>query len=162
VVSAGRGKKFKAVKAKLRGLKPGTLYHYRIVATNKRGTGVGRDRTFRTGGAKRHGSLLRLAVADRSLRDSLHRGLRVRFTCSGPCEVALAVTPTLSTLVEGLPVVLARATGRLPHAGSAVLTLRLRGRGLLAACQRGLIIQGLSLADDDVWTNPVALGVSLR
>jgi hypothetical protein len=32
----------------LHGLKPGTVYHYRIVATNSSGQTIGHDRTFRT------------------------------------------------------------------------------------------------------------------
>jgi uncharacterized repeat protein (TIGR01451 family) len=44
----GHGTTFRAVAKMLTGLKPGTLYHYRIVAHNAKGTSVGRDRTFRT------------------------------------------------------------------------------------------------------------------
>lgn len=47
-VVAGSGTSSRSVSARLTGLKPGTLYHYRIVAQNTHGTVEGRDRTFRT------------------------------------------------------------------------------------------------------------------
>ncbi len=46
--SAGSGSSGRAVTFRLRGLTPGTVYHYRIVATNRDGTAVGGDRSFRT------------------------------------------------------------------------------------------------------------------
>ncbi|MBB4662645.1 hypothetical protein [Conexibacter arvalis] len=46
--SAGRGTGGRDVSVRVGGLAPGTVYHYRIVATNADGTTVGRDRTFRT------------------------------------------------------------------------------------------------------------------
>jgi len=46
--SAGSAASPRAVSFRLRGLTPGTVYHYRIVATNRDGTSVGGDRQFRT------------------------------------------------------------------------------------------------------------------
>lgn len=46
--SAGGGTSGRAVSFRLRGLTPGTTYHYRIVASNADGTTVGSDRSFRT------------------------------------------------------------------------------------------------------------------
>ena len=46
--SAGNGRTPTAVTARLTGLNPYTLYHWRTVATNAAGTTRGRDRTFRT------------------------------------------------------------------------------------------------------------------
>ena len=46
--SAGAVTFMKAVSAKVLGLRPGTTYHYRVVATNPAGTTNGADRTFRT------------------------------------------------------------------------------------------------------------------
>ena len=42
---------WRAVSARLEGLQPGTRYHYRLVATNVRGTTASEDRTFTTPGA---------------------------------------------------------------------------------------------------------------
>lgn len=51
--SAGKATGSRAFSAALPGLRPGTLYHFRIVASNARGRAVGRDRTFRTPGPPR-------------------------------------------------------------------------------------------------------------
>jgi hypothetical protein len=50
VHSAGNGVKAVAVKETAGDLIPGTVYHYRLVATNAGGTTIGRDRTFKTAG----------------------------------------------------------------------------------------------------------------
>jgi hypothetical protein len=47
-MNAGSGTTNVAVLAKLAGLKPGTTYHYRLVAQNATGTATGGDRTFTT------------------------------------------------------------------------------------------------------------------
>jgi hypothetical protein len=48
VTSAGAGTGGKSVAAALTGLAPGTVYHYRVTATNASGTSNGADRTFTT------------------------------------------------------------------------------------------------------------------
>lgn len=48
--SAGHGTRSVAVSATAGSLIPGTVYHYRLVATNSAGTTVGGDRAFRTAG----------------------------------------------------------------------------------------------------------------
>jgi hypothetical protein len=48
--SAGRGTKAVSVSAAAAGLIPGTIYHYRLVATNHAGVTLGADRTFTTAG----------------------------------------------------------------------------------------------------------------
>jgi phospholipase C len=47
-VPVGAGAAQVAVSGSLTGLRPATLYHYRVVATNSFGTGAGGDLTFRT------------------------------------------------------------------------------------------------------------------
>jgi hypothetical protein len=49
-VSAGAGSKAVAVTETATGLLPGTVYHYRLVATNGVGTSEGHDRTVKTAG----------------------------------------------------------------------------------------------------------------
>jgi phosphodiesterase/alkaline phosphatase D-like protein len=48
--SVGSGAKSIAVTRRITGLTPGTIYHYRITATNRSGTATGADRTFTTAG----------------------------------------------------------------------------------------------------------------
>jgi hypothetical protein len=48
--SAGHGVKTVSVERTATGLAPGTVYHYRLVATNEFGTTVGADRDFKTAG----------------------------------------------------------------------------------------------------------------
>jgi len=48
--AAGAGTKSVAVARRIAGLTPGTVYHYRITATNRFGTATGADRTFTTTG----------------------------------------------------------------------------------------------------------------
>jgi hypothetical protein len=50
LASAGSGTADVPVRADLAGLRPGTTYHYRVIATNASGTTVGADRTFATTG----------------------------------------------------------------------------------------------------------------
>lgn len=47
---AGQGTKPVSVSTTATGLIPGTVYHYRLVATNGAGTTIGADRTFKTAG----------------------------------------------------------------------------------------------------------------
>jgi hypothetical protein len=48
--SAGRGTAAKAVEFTAKDLTPGTPYHYRLLASNRFGTTMGADRTFKTAG----------------------------------------------------------------------------------------------------------------
>ena len=50
--SAGSGDVFEGVSVQLEELEPGTLYHFRIVATNAHGTTTGEDSEFETHGGK--------------------------------------------------------------------------------------------------------------
>lgn len=50
-LSAGHGDKAVSVQETAGNLIPGTAYHYRLVASNRYGTSVGADRTFKTGGS---------------------------------------------------------------------------------------------------------------
>jgi len=77
------------VSATLAGLRPSTLYHYRLVATNEQGTTRGSDRTFRTPagppGAGNPGSRdrtgPRMVVAGRKLTLTRSGKVKLRLTC---------------------------------------------------------------------------------
>lgn len=60
---AGSGSKSVSVQETLGGLSPGTVYHYRIAATNSVGTTFGADRTFTTTGHPPPGAVTDLATA---------------------------------------------------------------------------------------------------
>jgi phosphodiesterase/alkaline phosphatase D-like protein len=59
----GHGTKAVPVTETLAGLTPGTLYHYRISASNRLGAALGRDRTFVTSGHPPPGAVTGVAVA---------------------------------------------------------------------------------------------------
>jgi phosphodiesterase/alkaline phosphatase D-like protein len=49
-ISAGHGRRAVVAAVRVGGLAPGATYHYRLVATSRRGTTRGADRTFTTAG----------------------------------------------------------------------------------------------------------------
>lgn len=125
--SAGTGGASVHVTITLAGLRPRTIYHYRLVATSSGGTTVGADRTFTT--ARPAGRAPRFAFhirARASVRAALHGRLKVRFSCSKTCSAhfALAVAPVGSALAAAVPVTLAHAVGRLRSKGAGTTTIR--------------------------------------
>ena len=105
VQSAGAGTQPVTATAQLTGLRPGTLYHYRVLATNAGGTTAGPDATFKTTGiappetppappATGGGDLDRDRNGD-SERDrqpdrARSRRNRVRLLSARPCAAVLA------------------------------------------------------------------------
>jgi DNA-binding beta-propeller fold protein YncE len=73
--SAGSGTNAVNVSAHLTGLRPGAVYHYRVVATNAGGTRSGADRTFQTKAAIAIAGVSRVACTRAS-----RAALRVRVT----------------------------------------------------------------------------------
>jgi hypothetical protein len=77
------------VSAAVTGLRPNTLYHYRLVATHTQGTTEGRDRTFRTEAGPADGGNAgdrdrtgpRMVVAGRTLTLSRSGKVRVSLKC---------------------------------------------------------------------------------
>lgn len=159
--SAGAGTGSVPVSVTLAGLRPNTLYHYRLVATNAAGTSVGGDRTFRTARAPRPAPHFSFAVpgsvrAAAALRGRLH----VRFSCSRACTTHFLVTvgSAQATRFAPVAVTLARATGRISRGGSGLVTLRfLPGVGGRLAGQRGLrlIVSGYAVAGGSASTQRV-------
>jgi hypothetical protein len=70
--SAGSGDVFEGVSAQLENLEPGTLYHFRLVATNAHGTTFGEDSEFEMHGGKP--SVDTLPAADIGYRSAAFRG----------------------------------------------------------------------------------------
>jgi hypothetical protein len=125
--SAGAGESSVAVLATLTGLRPRTLYHYRLVALNAAGTAVGADRTFRTPAAPPPPPRFSFVAPPRvTLAHALAGRLHVFFRCSTACTARFAVTTVLPGIqrLQAIPVTLSRGSGRTSRAGSGQLTLR--------------------------------------
>jgi PKD domain len=124
--SAGAGTSPVSVRATLTGLRPKTVYHYRVVATNAAGTSVGADRTFKTPAAPPPPPRFSFHAPARMTVAALLAGkLQVSFRCSSSCTAHFAVTVALTGIqrLSAIPVTLARGTGHLGRAGSGHATL---------------------------------------
>jgi hypothetical protein len=124
--SGGSGTSSVSISATLSGLRPRTVYHYRVVATSAAGTAVGIDRTFKTPKAAPRPPRFSFSAPSRiTLVQAMARKLRVRFHCSATCTVHFTVTIVLPGVkrVQAIPVTLARGTGRVARAGSGHATL---------------------------------------
>ena len=164
---AGSGNKAKLVKAKLAGLRPGTVYHYRIVATNARGTSVGVDKKFTIGGRKlRHTVRLRLSVRTQRTRVVEASGLRASFSCSQACDVHAAALRYVGrpAALRVMPVTVAKGSAHLDHAGSGTLILVVTpaARNLLLARQQfGIVVSALAQVDQSGAGIPAATTTNL-
>ncbi len=159
--SAGAGTGTVPVSVTLSGLRPNTVYHYRLVATNAGGTSVGGDRTFRTARAPRPAPHFSFAVPGSvRARAALRGRLRVHFHCSRACTTHFLVTvgSARATRFAPVAVTLARATGRIGSGGAGLVTLRfLPGVKSRLAGQRGLrlIVSGYAVAGGSASTQRV-------
>ena len=75
---AGSGTTVNSVQATIGDLLPGTIYHYRVVASNKLGDTSGDDRTFTTKGHPPPGAATGPATADRPAERDDDRGCRAQ------------------------------------------------------------------------------------
>jgi streptogramin lyase len=137
-----------SVSAALAGLRPNTLYHYRLVATNRQGTIQGSDRTFTTtpgavvvgggnpGSQDRTGP--RMAVVSHGL--ILTRSGRVNVSLRCPLSEPLGChgSVTLLTTMAHKRLQLGRANFRIPGGQTRMVTVRVtkRGRSLVRARRR--------------------------
>jgi hypothetical protein len=150
-VSAGAGTSGVAVQAAVSGLRPRTVYHYRVVATSAAGTAVGADRTFRTRAAPPRPPRFSFAAPSRvRMSQALAGKLRVRFHCSAACTARFTVTIALPGVrrVQAIPVTFAQGSGRLRHAGygQARLTLTSAARSALRHARSvKLVISGYAV-----------------
>lgn len=167
--SAGAGTTSLPVRVSLTGLKPGTTYHYRFVASNTGATAVGRDGTFTTARA--------LAAAPRfyfrvlghpGLAVSLRSGFKVRFTCSRACVARFAVValPGSGVLRAGsFPLSVGSGSGRLHAKGSGTAVLRFRrqlGHRLRRTKLLRLSITGVAGGARTATSSPVLRNLSLH
>jgi hypothetical protein len=147
-VSAGAGG---SVSVTLSGLRPHTVYHYRLVATSDGGTAAGADRTFRTAAAPARAPRFSFAVPARvSLRSALRGRIHVRFRCSRGCTAhfVVSVASAQTTRFTPVAITLAGGSGRIRHRGAGTATLRFRPgvRARLASAQVRLVVSGYAVA----------------
>lgn len=126
ILAAGAGDSEAPVSASFSGLLPGTVYHYRLVATSAGGTTVGSDQTFTTGTALMLPPQFSLRIRRRVLlSDALGSKLQVQFSCSSACLAHFDVVAAPGSGGGGLAawVTLGQAAGSLTSAGSGSATL---------------------------------------
>jgi len=135
-----------AVSALIRHLRPGTKYHYRIVASNAAGSATGKDRTFRT----QPRLVARLKAVRGSLRIGavLAHGLTIVVSCSQSCAVDASLQVSGAT---------ARALGLGRHP-STVAT----GGGRAAAGKTTTIVVRVSRSAASAIAKQSTLPVTLR
>ena len=144
-----------AVSRRLTGLRPGTTYHYRLVAANSAGTSYGADRTFKT--APR----LKVAVTGLAgsypLSNMIKNGLTVSVACNQGCSITGRLL---------LPASVAKRLGLAVPSAVRVVTLQVvigTGSGLLK--QKGAVRLRVSLtgpAKRKLAGSKQKLGVTLR
>jgi tmRNA-binding protein len=89
----GSGAAPQGVTATIRGLSPATTYHYRLVATNPKGTSVGVDRTFTTAPDPFAGVTLR----GRALKASRKGVVTVKLSSASAASGTLSLSDVLDT-----------------------------------------------------------------
>lgn len=141
------------VSATIGGLQPSTVYHYRLVATNARGTVRGADRTFTTlagpagGGGSVDRTGPRMLVISRALRLTRAGTVSVAIRCplieTLGCHGNVALD-TAARLARGgkKPLRLGKANFRIPGGKTRTLTVRIskNGRVLVRAKRRLAVI----------------------
>ncbi len=146
------------VSAGITGLRPGTTYHYRVVAHNADGTTYGRDRTFKTLPRMQ----VKLLGVSSSYRTSVvaEHGLIVWVSCSQPCSISGSlVIPAATARRRHLgtrPIVLGGGSARLARAGTTSLRLQLTGSGKRTLSSAGTINVTLSVTGRPIAGGPPA------
>jgi hypothetical protein len=158
-LSAGTGSGDVAVSFTLPGLRPGTTYHYRLVAQSAGGTVVGDDQQFTTGAVLlRPPQFAFRTVRRQRLGPALRGGVAVKFSCGAACTARFAVTLAPGFLRGArLPATLARRDASLAGAGSGTVWIkfspavrrRLAGRRLLK-----LTVSAYAVGDQTRATTP--------
>jgi len=165
--SAGAGQANVAVRATLAGLRPRTVYHYRLVAINAAGTAVGADRTFKTAPAPPPPPRFSFSAPSRiTLARALAGKLRVQFRCSAACTAHFSVTLVLPGIrrLQAIPVALAHGSGhtRGAGAGRATLTFTAAVRAALARARSvKLVLSGYAFRGSSAPSAPQVARLTL-
>ncbi len=165
--SAGAGTSSVPVRASLTGLRPRTVYHYRVLATSSAGTAVGADRTFKTPAAPPRAPRFSFAVPSRiTLAQALSGKLRVRFRCNAACTAHFTVTVALPGIqrVQAIAITYARGSGRVarPGFGTARLAFTSAARSALRSAHSvKLVISGYAVRGSSAPSAPATVRLSL-
>jgi len=96
----GNGRDFVSLSFRLTGLAPNTLYHYRVVASNSKGTAYGENETFLTG-IQPPTPMKKIAFFDFSLSADAAGVYVMNEDGSGVKQIAPAGSPDMTTLYQG-------------------------------------------------------------
>jgi uncharacterized delta-60 repeat protein len=120
----------KNVSAVLRNLRPGTLYHYRLVASNSAGTRVGVDRTFKTLPSLR--SSVKKVVGSYRLSTLVKRGILIKVGCNQRCSISssLSISASIARKLKlgSHQLAIAKGTASLKRGGTTSVVIRLTKR----------------------------------
>ena len=158
----------RSISALVAGLRPHTLYHYRLVAISTGGTVVGADRTFKTGAKPPPAPRFSIAVIrGQSLSHALSHGLRVTFSCSRACQAFSSALRAHNqpSGIDAISITIARGSGRLRRGGTGQLTLhfsRAAARGLRGAGAITMLLSGVAMGEGGVASSPTGVLATLR
>jgi uncharacterized delta-60 repeat protein len=148
-----------SVSARLRGLSPGTRYHYRLVAVNADGAGYGADRTFTT--APRLTLRLLGLLATYRTAAIERRGLTLAVACNQGCAITGALVISRATAralgLGGTQLVIGKGVAALRRRGRARLTLRLTAAARRALAGAGRLQATVRLRGRPAGGGPAAL-----
>lgn len=117
--SAGSASQPLAITSQIKGLRPGTTFHYRVVATNGAGATAGADAKLKTNPLR-----VVVTISKRTLHDALRDGLRMRPRCNANCSMTLQLRLP-AKLAKRLHVKRVVATGKSATGPSGrIVTLR--------------------------------------
>jgi uncharacterized delta-60 repeat protein len=120
-----------SISATVRGLRPGTTYHYRLVAANSAGARYGSDKTFKTLPSLR--TTVKGVAGSYSISTLAGNGAKLKVGCNQACSIQGSVyISSKSAKRLGLgthAVTVARGTASLRRTGTVTLVLKLTKGG---------------------------------
>jgi PKD repeat protein len=167
-LGAGAGTLAAAVSADLRGLTPGTKYHYRLVASSSAGIVDSVDKQFKTAGKKPPALSARFkVVSGQTIGKVLAGGLSIRVTCNQACRVVISVRDKVAAAVahKTTPVMLAGGDVTLKRTGTKTVRVHLNRAGtrqLRAVSKLKIVVQGLVSSAGTQREIPIAATATLK